>query len=61
MPRLCPDLSRQSQFLVCIFLFPKVKTALKGNRLKDGKNIKKNVTAELNAFGGHCWLFSKMF
>jgi uncharacterized membrane protein YccF (DUF307 family) len=31
------------------FLFPTVKTALKGNRFQDVEDIKKNVTAELNA------------
>jgi histone-lysine N-methyltransferase SETMAR len=31
------------------FLFPAVKTALKGKRFQDVENIKKNVTAELSA------------
>jgi hypothetical protein len=35
-----------------------VKTALKGNRFEDRENIKINVTAELNAFGGLRCLFS---
>jgi hypothetical protein len=35
MPRLHPDLSRQSQFSCLHFLFPKVKTALKGKRFQD--------------------------
>jgi hypothetical protein len=33
----------------CIFLFPKVKTALKGKRFQDIKDIKKNMMAELKA------------
>jgi hypothetical protein len=49
MPRLRPDLSRQSQFLDCTFLFPNVKTAFKGRRFQDVEGIKKNMTAELNA------------
>jgi hypothetical protein len=47
-------LSRQSQFLECTFHFPKVKTAQEGNGFLDGEDIKKNVTAELNSFGGLC-------
>jgi hypothetical protein len=31
------------------FLFPTVKTALKGKRFQDVEDIKKNVTAELTA------------
>jgi hypothetical protein len=30
-------------------LFPTVKTALKGKKFQDAEDIKKNVTAELNA------------
>jgi histone-lysine N-methyltransferase SETMAR len=32
-----------------LFFFPTVKTALKGKRFQDVEDIKKNVTAELNA------------
>jgi hypothetical protein len=35
-------------FLYWIFLFPKIKTTLKGKRFQDVENIKKKVTAELN-------------
>jgi hypothetical protein len=35
-------------FLIA-FLFPKVTTALKGKRFQDAEDIKKNVTANLNA------------
>jgi hypothetical protein len=34
---------------VACFLFPKVKTALKGRRFQDIKDIQKNITTELNA------------
>jgi hypothetical protein len=36
-------------FLCCIFLFPEVKTALKGKRFQDNEDMKKNVLVELNA------------
>jgi hypothetical protein len=42
----CQD---NASFLYCIFIFPKVKTALKGKRFQDVEDIKKNVTAELKA------------
>jgi hypothetical protein len=43
-PPYSPDLAP-----VDFFLFPTVKTALKGKRFQDVESIKKNVTAELNA------------
>jgi hypothetical protein len=43
IPRLQLDLSRQSQLSWLHFLFPKVKTALKGKRVKNVEDIKKNV------------------
>jgi hypothetical protein len=48
MPRLHPDLSKQSQFSKLHFFFPVVETALKGKRFQDVEGIKRNVTAELN-------------
>jgi hypothetical protein len=36
-------------FLHCIFLSAKVETALKGKKFQDVEDIKKNVSAELNA------------
>jgi histone-lysine N-methyltransferase SETMAR len=33
----------------CFFLFPTMKTVLKGKMFQDVEDIKKNVTAELNA------------
>jgi hypothetical protein len=42
-----PDLLIPHQRL--FFLFPTVKAALKGKRYQDVKDIKKNVTTELNA------------
>jgi hypothetical protein len=48
-PRLHADLSRQFQFSLLHFVFPKMKTALKGKRVQDADDIKKNVTADLNA------------
>jgi transposase len=35
--------------LACIFLFPKVRTALKGEGFQDAEDIKTNVTVEMNA------------
>jgi hypothetical protein len=57
-PSYSPDLA-PAEF----FLFPTVKTALKGKRFQDVEDIKKNVTAELNAvpleaFAGY---FQKQF
>jgi transposase len=43
-PPYSPDLAP-----VEFFLFPTVKSALKGNRFQDVEDIKKNVAAELNA------------
>jgi histone-lysine N-methyltransferase SETMAR len=43
-PPCSPDLAPEY-----FFLFPTVKTALKGKRFQNVEDIKKNVTAELNA------------
>jgi hypothetical protein len=43
-PHYSPDLAPADSFL-----FPTAKTALKGKRFQDVEDIKKNVTAELNA------------
>jgi len=43
-PSYSPDLSPADYFL-----FPKIKTALKGHRFDDRKDIEKNVTAQLSA------------
>jgi histone-lysine N-methyltransferase SETMAR len=43
-PPYSPDLAPAD-----LFLFPTVKTALKGNRFQDVEDIKKKVTAELNS------------
>jgi hypothetical protein len=40
---------------IAVFLFPTVKTALKGKRFQDVKNIKKNEgRTERCSFGGLC-------
>jgi hypothetical protein len=43
-PPYIPDLAPED-----FFLFPTVKTALKGKTFQDVEDIKKDVTAELNA------------
>jgi hypothetical protein len=49
----CQDFIQTNQdnasFLDCIFIFPEVKTALKGKRFQDVEDIKKNVISELKA------------
>jgi hypothetical protein len=48
MPKLYPDLSRQSQFLDYIFLFPQVKTTLKGKSFQNVSDIKEYDVTGLN-------------
>jgi hypothetical protein len=57
-PPYSPDLTPAD-----LFLFPTVKTALKGKRFQDVEDIKKNVTAELNAvlLGAFAGCFQKPF
>jgi hypothetical protein len=40
-----------SLVLAVFFLFPKVETGFRGRRFQDIRDIKKNITAELNAIG----------
>jgi hypothetical protein len=61
MPRLCPGLSRQSQFTWLHFLFPKVKTDLKGKRFQDVEDIGRNMTAKLKLFFWRPLLTFKQF
>jgi histone-lysine N-methyltransferase SETMAR len=57
-PPYSPDLAPAD-----LFLFPTVKTALKGKRFQEVEDIKKNVTAELNAvlFEAFANCFQKLF
>jgi histone-lysine N-methyltransferase SETMAR len=57
-PPYSPDLSPAK-----FSLFPTVKTALKGKRFEDVEDIKKNVTAEMNAIplGAISDCFQKLF
>jgi hypothetical protein len=49
MPRLLPDLARQSQFSLLQFRFPKVNSAFKGKGFQDDESMNKHVMVELNA------------
>jgi hypothetical protein len=49
MPRLRSDLSRQSHFSWLHYLFPKVKTALKGKKFQEVEDIRRSTTTELKA------------
>jgi hypothetical protein len=44
-----PPYSHELAPVDCFFLFPSVKTVHKGKRLQDVADIKKTVTAEMNA------------
>jgi hypothetical protein len=57
-PPYCPYLAPAD-----FFLFPTVKTSVKGKRFQDVEDIKKNVTAELNAVPSEAFAdrFQKIF
>jgi hypothetical protein len=54
--QICQDSPR---FICCIFLFPKVKTALKGKRFQDVEGIKIYLRVKLNAVSLEAFAVSK--